>query len=88
MEGRMDSNFVEDSILFDKRMSVERFLLDAPDDHWLLAKIVTIFGIFGCCRCDELLTLTMKDVENMGKYIGNCNIATIKKKKKKIYHNR
>ncbi|KAJ8913409.1 hypothetical protein NQ315_008802 [Exocentrus adspersus] len=48
---------------------VERFLLDAPDDLWLLAKIVTIFGIFGCCRCDELLSLTMNDVEDMGKYV-------------------
>ncbi|KAJ8912718.1 hypothetical protein NQ315_012272 [Exocentrus adspersus] len=47
---------------------VERFLLDAPDDLWLLAKIVTIFGIFGCCRCDELLSLAMNDVEDMGKY--------------------
>ncbi|KAJ8915318.1 hypothetical protein NQ315_014826 [Exocentrus adspersus] len=48
---------------------VERFLLDAPDDLWLLAKIVTISGIFGCCRCDELLSLAMNDVEDMGKYV-------------------
>lgn len=48
---------------------VERFLLNAPDDHWLLAKIITIFGIFGCCRCDELLSLTMNDVEDMGKFV-------------------
>ncbi|KAJ8918170.1 hypothetical protein NQ315_014036 [Exocentrus adspersus] len=48
---------------------VERFRLDAPDDLWLLAKIVTIFGIFGCCRCDELLSLAMNDVEDMGKYV-------------------
>ncbi|KAJ8913120.1 hypothetical protein NQ315_006038 [Exocentrus adspersus] len=39
------------------------------DDLWLLAKIVTIFGIFGCCRCDELLSLAMNDVEDMGKYV-------------------
>ncbi|KAJ8911188.1 hypothetical protein NQ315_006033 [Exocentrus adspersus] len=48
---------------------VERFLLDAPDDLWLLAKIVTIFRTFGCCRCDELLSLDINDVEDMGKYV-------------------
>ncbi|KAJ8912681.1 hypothetical protein NQ315_011041 [Exocentrus adspersus] len=45
---------------------VERFC-------WMLLelakpKILTIFGIFGCCRCDELLSLAMNDVEDMGKY--------------------
>ncbi|EFA12762.1 hypothetical protein TcasGA2_TC010289 [Tribolium castaneum] len=32
-------------------------------------KVVTIFGIFGACRCDELLSLTPNDVEDTGKYI-------------------
>nr|XP_015835534.1 PREDICTED: uncharacterized protein LOC107397938 [Tribolium castaneum] len=48
---------------------VETFLLEAPDDQWLLFKVVTIFGIFGACRCDELLSLTPNDVEDRGKYI-------------------
>ncbi|KAJ8973946.1 hypothetical protein NQ317_005691 [Molorchus minor] len=45
----------------------ELFLLDTSDDHRLLARIVTIFGIFCCCQCDKLLSLTMNDVEDMGK---------------------
>jgi hypothetical protein len=42
---------------------VEKFLVEAPDDYWLLYKVITIFGIFGACRCDELLSLTVKDVD-------------------------
>nr|XP_015840357.1 PREDICTED: uncharacterized protein LOC107399165 [Tribolium castaneum] len=48
---------------------VVTFLLEAPDDQWLLFKVVTIFGIFGACRCDELLSLTPNDLEDTGKYI-------------------
>ncbi|KAB0801733.1 hypothetical protein PPYR_03919 [Photinus pyralis] len=48
---------------------VEKFILEAPDDKWLLAKVITIFGIFGCYRCDELLSLTLNDVEDLEKYI-------------------
>jgi integrase len=48
---------------------VEKFLVEAPDDYWLLYKVITIFGIFGACRCDELLSLTVKDVEDVEKYI-------------------
>jgi integrase len=48
---------------------VEKFLVEAPDDYWLLYKMITIFGIFGACRCDELLSLTVKDVEDVEKYI-------------------
>ncbi|KAB0805072.1 hypothetical protein PPYR_02042 [Photinus pyralis] len=48
---------------------VEKFILEAPDDKWLLAEVITIFGIFGCCRCDELLSLTLNDVEDLEKYI-------------------
>ncbi|KAJ8974336.1 hypothetical protein NQ317_005677 [Molorchus minor] len=47
---------------------VERFLLDSPDDHWQLEKIVTIFGIVGCCRSDELFSLTVNGIKDMGKY--------------------
>jgi hypothetical protein len=28
---------------------VEKFLVEAPDDYWLLYKVITIFGIFGAC---------------------------------------
>jgi integrase len=45
---------------------VEKFLVEAPDDYWLLYKVITIFG---ACRCDELLSLTVKDVEDVEKYI-------------------
>jgi integrase len=48
---------------------VEKFLVEAPDDYWLLYKVITIFGIFGACRCDELLSLTVKDVEDVENYI-------------------
>lgn len=56
---------------------VEQFLIEAPDEHWLLCKVIAIFGIFGTCRCDELLSLTVNDVEDIGKYI----IVTLKNTK-------
>ncbi|KAJ4449923.1 hypothetical protein ANN_01330 [Periplaneta americana] len=37
--------------------------IDAPDDRYLLVKVVAVMGIGGACRCDELLQLRLEDVE-------------------------
>jgi integrase len=54
-----------------KVLSVEqcrKFILEASDDY-LLCKVVVVFGLYGACRRDELLKLTVDDVEDHEKYI-------------------
>ncbi|XP_028132030.2 uncharacterized protein LOC126892541 [Diabrotica virgifera virgifera] len=48
------------------REEVNKFLLDAPDHNYLLMKVLLIFGISGACRCDELVKMVTKDVEDKG----------------------
>lgn len=47
---------------------VTQFLMDAPNDKWLLAKVILIFGIFGACRRDDLISLTVDCVKDNGPY--------------------
>jgi hypothetical protein len=32
---------------------VSKFLLEAPDQEWILQKVVLMMGIFGGYRCDD-----------------------------------
>lgn len=48
---------------------VAKFILEAPDEKWLLTKIILIFGIFGACRRDDLTRLTLEDVEDNGRFL-------------------
>lgn len=48
------------------RDQIEQFLKCAPDDEYLLMKVVVIIGIFGACRREELCHLTLDDIEDMG----------------------
>lgn len=48
---------------------VAKFILEAPDEKWLLTKIILIFGIFGACRRDDLIRLTLEDVEDNGRFL-------------------
>lgn len=46
-----------------------KFILEASDDSFLLCKVVLIFGLYGACRRDELLKLTVDDIEDHEKYV-------------------
>lgn len=48
---------------------VAQFILEAPDEQWLLTKVLLIFGIFGACRRDDLTRLTTNDVEDNGRFL-------------------
>ncbi|KAK5644633.1 hypothetical protein RI129_005933 [Pyrocoelia pectoralis] len=49
------------------RDDMNNFLKDAPDEKYLLMKVVLIFGITdGACRCDELVNMKIDDVEDNG----------------------
>lgn len=54
-----------------KTLTVEecrKFLAEAPDDL-LLCKTVLVFGLYGACRRDELLKLTIDDIDDHEKYV-------------------
>jgi integrase len=48
---------------------VTKFINEAPDELWLLAKTVLIFGIFGACRRDDLVNLTVDDIKDNGSFL-------------------
>lgn len=54
-----------------KVLSVEecrKFIVEASSD-FLLCKVVLIFGLYGACRRDELLKLTIDDITDHKKYV-------------------
>lgn len=59
---------------------ITKYLLEAPDDLFLLEKVITVFGIFGACRREELLTLRVNDIEDTNRII----IVTLKDTNNKI----
>lgn len=51
------------------REEVNKFLVDAADEKFLLMKVVMIMGLSGACRRDELSKMTIHDVEDKDSYI-------------------
>uniref|UniRef100_A0ABD2X6F2 Tyr recombinase domain-containing protein n=1 Tax=Trichogramma kaykai TaxID=54128 RepID=A0ABD2X6F2_9HYME len=45
---------------------IKTFLKDAPDDQYLLHKVVLVVGLHGCLRTIELLNITIHDVTEQG----------------------
>lgn len=43
---------------------VETFLIEAPDNTYLLKKVALILGIAGACRRDELVKMSVDDIED------------------------
>ena len=48
------------------RSEIYKFIVEAPDDAYLLMKVVVAFGIFGDCRCHELYNLCIGDAKAEG----------------------
>lgn len=47
-----------------EQKEVEKFLNEAPDEIYLLMKMVVVMGVMGACRCDELVNLKTNDIED------------------------
>ncbi|CAH2005916.1 unnamed protein product [Acanthoscelides obtectus] len=45
---------------------IQKFICEAPDDLYLLKKVVLIIGIAGACRRDELVKIKLSDIEDKG----------------------
>ncbi|KAJ8967781.1 hypothetical protein NQ317_000560 [Molorchus minor] len=51
------------------KSEIDRFLSSADDKEFLMIKVGLILGIAGACRTDELVNLTVDDIEDpVGKY--------------------
>ncbi|KAJ3634638.1 hypothetical protein MTP99_007584 [Tenebrio molitor] len=48
---------------------IDKFLGEADSNEYLMMKIVLIMGIFGACRCDELVKMSVDDVTEVGTYL-------------------
>lgn len=46
-----------------KREEIEKFIAEAPDEIYLLMKIVAIMGVVGACRTGELHKIKFKDID-------------------------
>ncbi|KAJ8911108.1 hypothetical protein NQ315_003370 [Exocentrus adspersus] len=50
------------------KLDIDKFLQEAPDETYLLLKVIIFigitFGIYGACRRSELLKLTIDDIED------------------------
>lgn len=47
---------------------VAKFMVTAPDNEWLLTKVILTFGIFGACIRDDLIHLNIDDVNDCGNF--------------------
>lgn len=47
-----------------EKEQTEQFLIEAPNEVYLMIKVAAIFGIAGACRREELMKLTVDDVED------------------------
>lgn len=64
--------------------NVKNFLENAPDDIFLLLKVLLIVGLNGACRCAELCNITMDDITDTGN-IAIINLPDTKTKRKRIF---
>lgn len=62
LKRRNDGYKPKKSNVFD-REDVNSFLFEAPDDIYLMMKVVMIMGIAGACRSNELCAMKMDNVE-------------------------
>jgi integrase len=67
----------EKSGIFSKE-EIEKFLVEAPNQIYLMMKVVTIMGVAGACRGDELHKMKLKDVERDKENVAVVNIKESK----------
>ncbi|XP_050302263.1 uncharacterized protein LOC126740331 [Anthonomus grandis grandis] len=44
---------------------INKFIQEAPDKEYLMIKVAVIFGISGACRMDELVKMTVQDIQDL-----------------------
>lgn len=51
------------------REDITRFIKEADDKDYLLAKVILLVGIFGACRREEITHLLLRDIEDISTFI-------------------
>lgn len=51
------------------RDNIEEFLSNAPDDKYLVMKVILIVGITGACRCEEMVKININDVVDVASHV-------------------
>ncbi|KAJ8977680.1 hypothetical protein NQ317_018885 [Molorchus minor] len=48
------------------RQNIDKLIAEAPDDKYLIFKIVAVMGILGACRRKELCQMSLNNIEDLG----------------------
>lgn len=64
--------------------NVEQFLTDAPDLHYLLMKVVLVFGLNGACRRSEFYNIMTTDIVDDGS-VAVITLHNTKTKKDRLF---
>ncbi|KAJ8978240.1 hypothetical protein NQ317_016391 [Molorchus minor] len=48
------------------RQNIDKFIADAPDDKYLMFKVVALMGILGACRREKLCQMSLNNIEDLG----------------------
>ncbi|KAJ8979478.1 hypothetical protein NQ317_000354, partial [Molorchus minor] len=48
------------------RQNIDKFIAEAPDDKYLMFKVVAAMGILGACRREELCQMNLNNIEDLG----------------------
>lgn len=48
---------------------IQRFMVNAPDNEWLLSKVILTLGIYGACRNHDLINLKVEDITDNGSFL-------------------
>lgn len=64
--------------------NVTKFLNEAPDEKYLLFKVVLVFGLNGACRKCELFNITMNDITDTGT-VAVITLHNTKTKTKRVF---
>ncbi|KAJ8983577.1 hypothetical protein NQ317_019430 [Molorchus minor] len=46
--------------------TIDKFIAEAPDDKYLMFKVVAVMGILGACRREELCQMSLNNIEDLG----------------------
>ncbi|KAJ8978107.1 hypothetical protein NQ317_015917 [Molorchus minor] len=45
--------------------NIDKFIAEAPDDKYLMFKVVAVMGILGACRREELCQMSLNNIEDL-----------------------
>ncbi|KAJ8972906.1 hypothetical protein NQ317_001577 [Molorchus minor] len=47
------------------RQNIDKFIAEAPDDKYLMFKVIAVMGILGGCRREELCQMSLNNIEDL-----------------------